>query len=393
MTIVESIKCVLQQNNDGLTSKQIYDEIIRQGLYSFGAENPVGVVNAQLRRRCIGLDFPTAYPIKFFEIAGYEGKKIKFRLISTENTATIITAPKTTDISELLPEEKIKAALQEHLQNIRQQVFDSVLNNSPEFFEHLVVDLLLKMGYGYDKNSGIVTGKPHDGGIDGIISEDKLGLDLIYIQAKRFANGNKVTRHDLQAFIGAMEHINKGVFITTSSFTRSAIQFIEKQQQIMHFKIAKSAQSYFNNIMNLEGSHAAEDKNKFIQFDVYYCCALIGMAAGQIDEDTSELKDLVERYPVQYRDCKAQIAGLLVASEARRLGIDTQSPKLEQIMLQYLSNNDTLLSEDGIKTLNAYALKGYRLITDYPLFDKPTSREEFLDAFNVAMRFYEKKDS
>ena len=78
----------------------------------------------------------------------------------------------------------------------------------------------------------------------------------------------------------------------------------------MHFKIAKSAQSYFNNIMNLEGSHAAEDKNKFIQFDVYYCCALIGMAAGQIDEDTSELKDLVERYPVQYRDCKAQIAGL-----------------------------------------------------------------------------------
>lgn len=231
MTIVESIKCVLQQNNDGLTSKQIYDEIIRQGLYSFGAENPVGVVNAQLRRRCIGLDFPTAYPIKFFEIAGYEGKKIKFRLISTENTATIITAPKTTDISELLPEEKIKAALQEHLQNIRQQVFDSVLNNSPEFFEHLVVDLLLKMGYGYDKNSGIVTGKPYDGGIDGIISEDKLSLDLIYIQAKRFANGNKVTRHDLQAFIGAMEHINKGVFITTSSFTRSAIQFIEKQQQ------------------------------------------------------------------------------------------------------------------------------------------------------------------
>jgi restriction system protein len=100
MTIVESIKCVLQQNNDGLTSKQIYDEIIRQGLYSFGAENPVGVVNAQLRRRCIGLDFPTAYPIKFFEIAGYEGKKIKFRLISTENTATIITAPKTTDIAQ-----------------------------------------------------------------------------------------------------------------------------------------------------------------------------------------------------------------------------------------------------------------------------------------------------
>lgn len=161
----------------------------------------------------------------------------------------------------------------------------------------------------------------------------------------------------------------------------------------MHFKIAKSAQSYFGNIMNLEGSHAAEDRNKFIQFDVYYCCALIGMAAGQIDEETAELKDLVDKYPVQYRDCKAQIAGLLVASEAKRLGIDTQSPKLEEIMLQYLSDSDTLLSKDGIKTLNAYALKGYHLITDYPLIDRPTSREEFLDAFNVAMRLYEKKDA
>ena len=106
------------------------------------------------------------------------------------------------------------------------------------------------------------------------------------------------------------------------------------------------------------------------------------MAAGQIDEDTSDLKDMVEKYPVEYRDCKAQIAGLLVASETRRRGIDMQSPKLEQVMLQYLSNNDTLLSEDGIKTLNAYALKGYRLITDYPLFDKPTSREEFLEFYD-----------
>ncbi len=72
---------------------------------------------------------------------------------------------------------------------------------------------------------------------------------------------------------------------------------------------------------------------------------------------------------------------------------NADADRAEWLMLQYLSNNDTLLSEDGIKTLNAYALKGYRLITDYPLFDKPTSREEFLDAFNVAMQFYEKKDS
>ena len=161
----------------------------------------------------------------------------------------------------------------------------------------------------------------------------------------------------------------------------------------MRFMLPESAKNYFSNIMRREGSHTSDEKNKFIQFDIYYCCALIGMAAGQIDEDTSDLKDMVEKYPVEYRDCKAQIAGLLVASETRRRGIDMQSPKLEQVMLQYLSNNDTLLSEDGIKTLNAYALKGYRLITDYPLFDKPTSREEFLDAFNAAIQFCEKKDA
>jgi len=110
-------------------------------------------------------------------------------------------------------------------------VFDSVINNTPAFFEHLVMDLLLAMGYGTDKTSGVVTGRSHDGGIDGIISEDKLGLDLIYIQAKRYDPSNKVGRKELQAFIGAMEHVQKGVFITTSSFTKEAMSFIEKQQQ------------------------------------------------------------------------------------------------------------------------------------------------------------------
>ena len=65
----------------------------------------------------------------------------------------------------------------------------------------------------------------------------------------------------------------------------------------MHFKLSKSAKNFFSNIINPEGSHAAEDKNKFIQFDVYYCCALIGMAAVQIDEETSDLSDMVEKYP------------------------------------------------------------------------------------------------
>ncbi len=157
----------------------------------------------------------------------------------------------------------------------------------------------------------------------------------------------------------------------------------------MHFKISKNAQSFFGDIINLEGSYAGENKNKFIQFDVYYCCALIGMAACQMDDDTSDLRDIVEKYPTPYRDCKARIAGLLVASEAKRLGVDTQSIQIEDIMLQYLDNNDTLLSDEGVKALNAYSLKGFHLIQEYPLMDdKPTSREEFLDAFNTAMKYY-----
>ena len=93
------------------------------------------------------------------------------------------------------------------------------------------MDLLLKMGYGYDKTAGTVTGRSHDGGVDGIISEDKLGLDLIYIQAKRYGKANKVGRKELQSFVGAMENIQKGVFITSSTFTNEAKAYAEKQQQ------------------------------------------------------------------------------------------------------------------------------------------------------------------
>ncbi|MBE6844498.1 MAG: hypothetical protein E7508_02110 [Ruminococcus sp.] len=161
----------------------------------------------------------------------------------------------------------------------------------------------------------------------------------------------------------------------------------------MHFKFSQNAKNFFSYITSPEGSHGGSGQNnqsKFeYQFDVYYCCALIGMAALQRDDDTSDLKDLVEGYPKKYEDNKAQIAGLLVATEAKRQGVDVHSPKLEDLMLEYLSDDETMLSEEGIKTLNAYALKGYNLIHDYPLSDKPTSREEFLEAFNIAINYYE----
>lgn len=231
MTIIEAIKTVLKDNPSGLTAYQIYEEIVKRDLYAFKAKIPDHVVNTGLRRRCAGLDFPTSHPIKLFKIVGDDGKKIKYALLESKEKAVSNEESSTKKFVESLPEEKLIKAFQEHIDQTKQEVLDMILNQSPSFFEQLVVDLLLKMGYGYDKNSGVVTGGSHDNGIDGIISEDKLGLDLIYIQAKRFSANNKVGRKDLQAFIGAMGNIQKGVFITTSTYTKEASAFGKQQQQ------------------------------------------------------------------------------------------------------------------------------------------------------------------
>jgi len=229
MTIVECIKCVLSNSDCAMSAKEIYEEIVQQGLYSFGAQDPVGVVNAQIRRRCVGLDFPTAYPIKIFKIDHQDGKHSKYCLVSDDNSQYSCGA--LVGEKEQLPEEVMKSAFLRHVEALKQSISELIQNNSPSFFEHLVVDLLLKMGYGYDNKAGAVTGKSHDGGIDGIIKEDNLGLDLIYIQAKRYAKNNKVGSKEVQAFIGAMQRVQKGVFITTSSFTKEACDFVKNQQQ------------------------------------------------------------------------------------------------------------------------------------------------------------------
>lgn len=228
MTIVESIKTVLADFPGGLTHQQVYNEIIQRKLYSFGAKDPLSVVRAKLRTHCIGIDFPTASKVKHFKIVSQSNSINYYGLIESDSVQ--IQEPEYTN-EEALPEEKIQSAYNEHIKEIKSQIMLAIQNNHPSFFERLIVDLLLNMGYGYDKTSGVVVGGPHDGGIDGIISEDKLGLDLIYLQAKRYSDGNNISRKELQAFIGAMQNVHKGVFITTSSFTEEAKRFAEQQQQ------------------------------------------------------------------------------------------------------------------------------------------------------------------
>ncbi len=118
-------------------------------------------------------------------------------------------------------------------QKIRQELADELITQirscSPEFFERLVVEMLVKMGYGGSrKDAGRAIGKSGDEGIDGIIKEDKLGLDIIYIQAKRW--GNTISRPEIQKFAGALQghRAKKGIFITTSNFSREALDYASK---------------------------------------------------------------------------------------------------------------------------------------------------------------------
>ena len=232
MRIVDALVEVLKVNSC-LTYKEAYKKIVESNLYEFGAKDPEAAVNAKLRCHCEGLDFPGASPVKYFRIVGQQEKRNLYALISSssEENQDMKNVGDGTQSEDQLPEEKIDLTYLFYKSNLKKQLLDRIMECHPSFFEQLVVDLLLEMGYGSDELSGRVVGKSHDGGIDGVIYEDKLGLSKIYIQAKRNESGNTVGRPLLQAFVGAMQDVQKGVFITTSSFTKEARVYAESQQQ------------------------------------------------------------------------------------------------------------------------------------------------------------------
>ena len=124
---------------------------------------------------------------------------------------------------EATPDEQLAAAHQALMLSLADELLTQVRAASPSFFEQLVVDLMIAMGYGGSrKEAGSATQQTNDGGIDGIIKEDKLGLDVIYLQAKRWTN--TVHRPEIDKFIGALtrQRARKGVFITTSDFSVGA---------------------------------------------------------------------------------------------------------------------------------------------------------------------------
>jgi restriction system protein len=144
----------------------------------------------------------------------------------TKPQVTGTVGPEKAGTGDVDPIEMVESGYQQMRDQLAKSVLEQVAESSPEFFEQLVVDLLVAMGYGGSRaDAGQAVGGSSDGGIDGVIKEDRLGLDAVYIQAKRWAN--VVGRPVVQGFAGALDgkKARRGVFIRTSGFTKEALEY------------------------------------------------------------------------------------------------------------------------------------------------------------------------
>lgn len=162
------------------------------------------------------------YP-EFLEFKGVKNSRVKHEEKATES-------PLHSDVLAVTPSEALESAYEALRDKLAGELLAKLKKTSPAFFERVVVELLVKMGYGGSRSdAGRAIGKSGDGGIDGIIKEDKLGLDVVYIQAKRWDN-TPVGRPDVMQFAGALQaqRANKGIFITTSRFTDDARKYVSQ---------------------------------------------------------------------------------------------------------------------------------------------------------------------
>lgn len=184
-----------------------------------------GALRITARGKQILGDNPTRIDVKYLERFP---EFIEFRDASRNNRETT-TTESVAIATDQTPEEALELAHQSLRLSLAQDILSRILACSPTFFERLVVELLVKMGYGGSRrDAGERIGQSGDGGIDGIIKEDRLGLDTIYIQAKRWQGS--VGRPEIQKFVGALQgqRAKKGVFITTSSYTAEAIDYASR---------------------------------------------------------------------------------------------------------------------------------------------------------------------
>ncbi len=175
-----------------------------------------GVYRITERGREVLAKNPKRIDLKFLDqFPGYRAFRI--------GKKTVVPPTVPPDVAAMTPQEHIDLGYQQIRDDLASELLQRIKECSPAFFEQLVVDLLVAMGYGGSRqDAGRAVGKGGDGGVDGIIKEDRLGLDVIYIQAKRWEGS--VGRPEIQKFAGALQgqRAKKGVFITTSSFSKDA---------------------------------------------------------------------------------------------------------------------------------------------------------------------------
>jgi restriction system protein len=155
---------------------------------------------------------------------------LKFQTKESANSNIAAETAASPAIETETPEERLESSFVELQASLAGELLDSVKKCPPEFFEQLVIKLLVAMGYGGSlKDAGKAVGRPGDDGIDGIIKEDKLGLDVVYIQAKRWTN-RSVGRPEVQAFVGSLEghRAQKGIIITTPFFSPDALEYVQR---------------------------------------------------------------------------------------------------------------------------------------------------------------------
>ena len=153
---------------------------------------------------------------------------MEFKNRTRKTTSSGISTNST--LSDQTPDETLRLAYQNINDSLAAELLDRIKESSPEFFENLIIELLLKMGYGADDASGKTLGQSGDNGVDGVINQDSLGVDQVYVQAKRYSDSNTIGSGAIRDFYGALglKDVTKGIFVTTSSFSKSAKHTAEK---------------------------------------------------------------------------------------------------------------------------------------------------------------------
>ena len=213
--------------------RALFIEIPQRGIYSITQRGKDYLQShANLRQEDL---------LKYPEYAEYAHMPVTSKVDSTDGKKDIEEK-----LGEMTPTEQMDVAFKSINDDLAADLLQRVLDMSPNFFEKLVLDLLLNMGFGSrNKEMAIVTPTSHDNGVDGIIPEDALGLDKIYIQAKRYTD-NPVSKPEIHKFIGALDEqkATKGVFITTSKFTSGAVETANKASKKIVLIDGKSLADY-----------------------------------------------------------------------------------------------------------------------------------------------------